>query len=410
MDKIIYKGILVGTRSYNNISLDILRSCIKKYSITNNFDKFIWCVIEFDLFLKKEMNKAIINNLLNKLLEIIIEHINIENIPLLIKYNDLSKKWLIDITNKNPLLLLGKYICESKKNNIIFVLNYIFSHIVSKNNSCIIKDCIDVSEIKIEKDYTLGDYWIYYTEKDTQELIQYMDYFIYLLDKSNLKCFYWLFKINELSKLKIKASRRFKRYKPIYAVWEHLYKRCEIENNNIELKNKLNNLLDILLEYYIKRNENNSIIMYACLLFMDKFNYNLEKYDKIDDSFVFSDSDIKTIYNRNLDNQIIDIDYYCMDKTVKEGKNIIHIHLIGSQKNEFIYDITNLPIDYQKLYNIIITKKVNNIPSKNKRKKKIENIIELQEDKINNDSLKSEPKINNKSQEIKDYMENNNTL
>ena len=260
------------------------------------------------------MNKAIINNLLNKLLEIIIEHINIENIPLLIKYNDLSKKWLIDITNKNPLILLGKYICESKKNNIIFVLNYIFSHIVSKNNSCIIKDCIDVSEIKIEKDYTLGDYWIYYTEKDTQELIQYMDYFIYLLDKSNLKCFYWLFKINELSKLKIKAGRRFKRYKPIYAVWEHLYKRCEIENNNIELKNKLNNLLDILLEYYIKRNENNSIIIYACLLFMDKFNYNLEKYDKLDDSFVFSGTDIKTIYNRNLDNQIIDIDYYCIDK------------------------------------------------------------------------------------------------
>ena len=67
-----------------------------------------------------------------------------------------------------------------------------------------------------------------------------MDYFIYYLDKNNDNCIYWLYKIYELNIKKIKCGRRYKRYKPLYIVWEHFKTRLEIEEINPLFKDTIN--------------------------------------------------------------------------------------------------------------------------------------------------------------------------
>merc|ERR1712032_800673 len=96
-NNMLFKGILVGSRSYNNISLDLLRSSIIRYIIYGNCDKAIWCAIEFYLFKNIECI-PVITNLINKISCLLVEHKGISHIDLLYSVmTDLETKLSSDV-------------------------------------------------------------------------------------------------------------------------------------------------------------------------------------------------------------------------------------------------------------------------------------------------------------------------
>ena len=364
LNKMIFNGILVGSRSYNGLSLDLLRSALKKYTINSNQKKAIWCTIEFDLF-KLIGAKAIISNLKNMIILLLIENIGINNLNLIDKITDDIKK--ISITDlsddsKQTLINIINELCLSSKNHEVHILENIFKVLFIKKpnlDNPIVNDFLtNISLVPEIKNYHIGDYFISKQENDPIELVEFTDYFIFYLDKNSDNSFFWLYKIYNLQLNKVKCGRRYKRYKPLYVIWEHLKERAIIE----ECSDIVKSVLDKLLKIFLEKTENISLLVLAVLLFLREGDLHEigSEYKNI------CKDNVDNYYQTNIDFNMIEFDNFCVDKNVKEARKL-NIP-ISDNTEDFSLDLTNINKKYIDIYHLLKTKPI----KKKKKKKKID--------------------------------------
>ena len=124
LSKIIY-ATCFGSISFNGYKLDILKSGVQKYLRRREFNKMIWCVGEIYLFqvyakndIEKKSAKAIITNLINRLVIMLDEEIlftECENYLLVRRYIEDFEKVAIELATNNDKL---KDIKDEIKKNI----------------------------------------------------------------------------------------------------------------------------------------------------------------------------------------------------------------------------------------------------------------------------------------------------
>lgn len=405
-----YKGILVGSRSFNNLSLDILRSGLKNYILKDDYRKAKWCCIELDLF--SYINaEPVRTNMINRLSYVYCESIGLSDINLLFFINNLETEWdkMRQINNplcKCKLISIVRSLCESPKNNDVLAIIKVFKQITHSSDNIQNIDYLQFKD-KVSKkptinNYTIGDYWLQKQAEDSLLLVEYMDYFIYFIDKNSDNCIYWLYKIYNLTKNKKekeKAGKRFKRYKPIYAVWEHLLLRAETEYT--DSNTPMVKIINILLSWFLDKNEQISILVLGCLLFIRKYDYIEKQYQLV------NETDTMESYWYNIDNKIA-IDGFCIDNTIKEGKKLLIDIINPDIKYSYSEHITDQT--YKNLYEIIInTEPIKTIYKKSQRKKKVV-IQELEEDLLPGSSKDEINISSSQTQEIINFMKSKENL
>lgn len=396
----VFKGMLVGSRSYHNLTLDVLRNCIKYYILKNNNEKAIWSVLEMDNFYHLGNAECIRSAMMSRLFEIYINNYAINNPNFIFIFNDFEKKWQDNrLTNynysKQILITLVDNMASLEKDYTINIIKYIYSYLASKKVSSIkseeFQEFYSNTKLEIAHDeYQLGDYWFNHDEKDPNILISYMDNFIYNFDNNSENIFYWLYMIYELSKQKIRGKRRYKRWKPIYAIWEHLEKRVSAENMENPM---LIESFQILLSYYLK-NDNIDILVYACFIIFKQvdISQNIEYPEYI------TLNKLDKYQNWHLNNNI-EVDDFCLDKSIKEGRKYFNNYDFKRKIDIFS---SNIFPNLNPIFNYLQT---STVKQKTRKKKKIDDTPELIEDDYPGINTPKDMNYNsNQSENIKKFM------
>ena len=377
-----FKGIS-NSKSYYGLSIDYIKTNLISSLLKGDLDKSIWYTIELDIFYYLNNAINIRNLMINIIKNFCINYIGLKNPLILFDINNLINEWeknKIDNYKESQknLITLIKLIVKQKKDNSILLLNNIINNL-KKNINLIEKDNIVYNkfiedptnkfiEDQANNNYVLGDLWLLRTEKDPDILVRYMDNFIYYFDKNDDNIFFWLFKILDLTKKKIKSERRYKRWKPIYAIWEHLIYRSKIEYTE---KSNMYKLINILLEFYLK-NDNISYILMSCLLLLKQPNLD-NIYNSLETTSL---EETEEFYNKHY------------EKLIQNDNSIIHCN------NEY------LSASLLDLQNILkINKKI-------KKKRIIVETQELMEDKIPGNILNIKENKSKQYEYIKEFMKN----
>lgn len=289
---------------YNSISfcgykIDILKSAVQKYLRRREFDKMIWCVGEIYLFKvlaksdkEKKVAKAIISNLLNRLIIMLDEEIMFIECEKYVLIRNLMEEF--ENSNRSKFSILYK---------ICFIM--VNAKIIRRNS-----DIRTYWSSKIDKNKKTDEY---YFEKFKEKFVE-----------NNCECFKWMFNIYYNNKKGNKL--RFRRKDNIYMVWEYLLNLDKIKNNDI-LKKCLNYKLK---EFFIKDRHERPMFITSAIdiaMYIKTNNFNNTK---------LTENEINKLNNINIIGKVfgnwdkLKIDDYAIDMHTSDGRKN------GKNKIDFI--------------------------------------------------------------------------
>ena len=222
-----------SSRSFNGYKLDILKSAVQKYLRRREFHKMVWCVGEIYLFqvyaksdAEKRATKGIISNLINRLIIMLDEEMlfaECEKYVLVRRYmEDFEKS---DRGNFECLFKICDVMCGAR---MIRRNSDIRGYWSSRNKA-----------LKIDNGDSTDEY---YFEKFKEKF-----------EENDSKCFIWMFKI--FYRGAEGEVVRYRRKENIYMIWEYLFNRENIKNNEV-----LRCCLEYRLKEFYKKNRKERFI------------------------------------------------------------------------------------------------------------------------------------------------------
>ena len=224
--------------SFNGYKLDILKSAVQKYLRRREFDKMIWCVAEIYLFqvyaktdAEKRATKGIISNLLNRLIIMLDEEM------LFVE----CEKYLV----------VRRYIEEFEKSNR-GNFDYLYKICDVMCGARMIRRNSDIrgywspgkKNVKVDNGYESDDYcFVKFKEK---------------FETDDPECFLWMLKI--FNKGEEGDIVRYRRKENIYMIWEYLFDRKNIKNNEV-----LRKCLEYRFEEFKKKRSERFIFLSASI-------------------------------------------------------------------------------------------------------------------------------------------------
>ena len=216
-----------SSRSFNGYKLDILKSAVQKYLRRREFHKMVWCVGEIYLFqvyaksdAEKRATKGIISNLINRLIIMLDEEMLFAECE---KY-----------------VLVRRYMEDFEKSD-------------RRNFECLFKICdVMCGARMIRRNSDIRGYWSSRNKTlkidngdSTDEY--YFEKFKEKFEENDSECFIWMFKIfYRGAEGEVVRSRRKEN---IYMIWEYLFSRENIKNNEV-----LRRCLEYRLKEFYKKN------------------------------------------------------------------------------------------------------------------------------------------------------------
>ncbi len=219
--------------SFNGYKLDILKSAVQKYLRRREFHKMVWCVGEIYLFqvyaksdVEKRATKGIISNLINRLIIMLDEEMLFAECE---KY-----------------LLVRRYMEDFEKSD-------------RGNFECLFKICdIMCGARMIRRNSDIRGYWsprnkaLKIDDGDSTDEY-YFEKFKEKFEENDSECFIWMFKI--FYRGAEGEVVRYRRKENIYMIWEYLFSRENIKNNEV-----LRRCLEYRLKEFYKKNRGERFI------------------------------------------------------------------------------------------------------------------------------------------------------
>ena len=302
--------------SFNGYKLDILKSAVQKYLRRREFDKMVWCVAEIYLFqvfaktdVEKRATKGIISNLLNRLIIMLDEEMLFAE----------CEKYLI----------VRRYIEEFEKSGR-GNFDYLYKICDVMCGARMIRRNSDIrgywspgkKNVKVDNGNGSDDYYfIKFKEK---------------FENNDPECFLWMLKI--FYKGEDGDIVRYRRKENIYMIWEYLFDRKNIKNNEV-----LRKVLEYKLKEFYKKNRGERFIFLSSAIDIAMYKGKNEKKDWFDCSKKkkFNIEDLVKEHgakfnNRNLIQEVytkwkkMEIDDYAIDMHTSAGRKM------GKNKVDFI--------------------------------------------------------------------------
>ena len=302
--------------SFNGYKLDILKSAVQKYLRRREFHKMVWCVGEIYLFqvyaksdVEKRATKGIISNLLNRLIIMLDEEMLFAECE---KY-----------------LLVRRYMEDFEKSN-------------RGDFECLFKICdIMCGARMIRRNSDIRSFWS--SKKRMMKVDNgdgsdeyYFGKFKEKFEANDSECFLWLFKI--FYKGEEGDVVRYRRKENIYMIWEYLFSRENIKNDEV-----LQKVLEYKLKEFYKKNRSERFIFLSSCVDIamykgkkgkkdwfdcsKKKKFNIEEMVKVQDE-KFGDVDIIESVFKNWGK--MEIDDYAIDMHTSAGRKM------GKNKVDFI--------------------------------------------------------------------------
>ena len=222
-----------SSRSFNGYKLDILKSAVQKYLRRREFHKMVWCVGEIYLFqvysesdTEKRATKGIISNLINRLIIMLDEEMLFAECE---KY-----------------LLVRKYMEDFEKSD-------------RGNFECLFKICdVMCGARMIRRNSDIRGYWsprnkaLKIDDGDSTDEY-YFEKFKEKFEENDSECFIWMFKI--FYRGAEGEVVRYRRKENIYMIWEYLFGRENIKENEV-----LRRCLEYRLKEFYKKNRGERFI------------------------------------------------------------------------------------------------------------------------------------------------------
>jgi len=379
--------------SFNGYKLDILKSAVQKYLRRREFDKMIWCVAEIYLFqvfakteTEKRATKGIISNLLNRLIIMLDEEMLFAECE---KY-----------------LLIRSYMEDFEKG-------------CRGDFVCLYKICdIMCGARMIRRNSDIRSYW---SPGKKNVMVDNGDgsdeyYFAKFKDKfeaNDPECFLWMLKI--FYKREDGNIVRYRRKENIYMIWEYLFDRKNIKNNDV-----LRKVLEYKLKEFYKKNRSERFIFLSASIDIamhkgkeqkgnwfdcsKKKKFNIEEMKKANDDKYNSVEIINKVFKNW---KKMEIDDYAIDMHTSAGRKM------GKNKVDFIAsgavivneDIEYFEKDWRNCYNN--AKRASFAAAVALRKKKEEAKLEKEKKKVEKAKNKKmkEKKVEVKEKKVKTERE-----
>ena len=301
--------------SFNGYKLDILKSAVQKYLRRREFDKMVWCVAEIYLFqvyaktdVEKRATKGIISNLLNRLIIMLDEEM------LFVE----CEKYLV----------VRRYMEEFEKSN-------------RENFDYLYKICdVMCGARMIRRNSDIRGYWSPGKKNVKVDNGDGSDdyYFVKFKEKfeaDDPECFLWMLKI--FNKGEEGDIVRYRRKENIYMIWEYLFDRKNIKNNEV-----LRKCLEYRFEEFKKKRHERFIFLSASIdIAMHRGReqkedwFDCKKKKKFDVEDLVKEHSTK-FANRELIREVylewkkMEIDDYAIDMHTSAGRKM------GKNKIDFI--------------------------------------------------------------------------
>ena len=244
-----------SSRSFNGYKLDILKSAVQKYLRRREFHKMVWCVGEIYLFqvyaksdTEKRATKGIISNLINRLIIMLDEEMLFAECE---KY-----------------LLVRKYMEDFEKSD-------------RGNFECLFKICdVMCGARMIRRNSDIRGYWsprnkaLKIDNGDSTDEY-YFEKFKEKFEENDSECFIWMFKI--FYRGAEGEVVRYRRKENIYMIWEYLFGRENIKENEV-----LRRCLEYRLKEFYKKNRGERFIFLTAAIDIAMYKGNNVKKDWFD--------------------------------------------------------------------------------------------------------------------------------
>ena len=244
-----------SSRSFNGYKLDILKSAVQKYLRRREFHKMVWCVGEIYLFqvyaksdTEKRATKGIISNLINRLIIMLDEEMLFAECE---KY-----------------LLVRKYMEDFEKSD-------------RGNFECLFKICdVMCGARMIRRNSDIRGYWsprnkaLKIDDGDSTDEY-YFKKFKEKFEENDSECFIWMFKI--FYRGAEGEVVRYRRKENIYMIWEYLFGRENIKENEV-----LRRCLEYRLKEFYKKNRGERFIFLTAAIDIAMYKGNNVKKDWFD--------------------------------------------------------------------------------------------------------------------------------
>ncbi len=305
-----------SSRSFNGYKLDILKSAVQKYLRRREFHKMVWCVGEIYLFqvytesdTEKRATKGIISNLINRLIIMLDEEMLFAECE---KY-----------------LLVRRYMEDFEKSD-------------RGNFECLFKICdIMCGARMIRRNSDIRGYWsprnkaLKIDDGDSTDEY-YFEKFKEKFEENDSECFIWMFKI--FYRGAEGEVVRYRRKENIYMIWEYLFSRENIKNNEV-----LRRCLEYRLKEFYKKNRGERFIFLTAAIDIAMYKgknikkdwFDCSKKVKFDINNLVKEEDekfadvniIKSVYEKW---GKMEIDDYAIDMHTSAGRKM------GKNKVDFI--------------------------------------------------------------------------
>ena len=224
--------------SFNGYKLDILKSAVQKYLRRREFDKMVWCVAEIYLFqvyaktdAEKRATKGIISNLLNRLIIMLDEEmlfVECEKYLVVRRYMEEFEK--SGRGNFDYLYKICDVMCGAR--------------MIRRNSDIRGYWSPGKKNVKVDNGYESDDYcFVKFKEK---------------FETDDPECFLWMLKI--FNKGEEGDIVRYRRKENIYMIWEYLFDRKNIKNNEV-----LRKCLEYRFEEFKKKRSERFIFLSASI-------------------------------------------------------------------------------------------------------------------------------------------------
>jgi hypothetical protein len=302
--------------SFNGYKLDILKSAVQKYLRRREFDKMVWCVAEIYLFqvyaktdVEKRATKGIISNLLNRLIIMLDEEmlfVECEKYLVVRRYMEEFEK--SGRGNFDYLYKICDVMCGAR--------------MIRRNSDIRGYWSPGKKNVKVDNGYESDDYcFVKFKEK---------------FEADDPECFLWMLKI--FYKGEEGNIVRYRRKENIYMIWEYLFDRKNIKNNEV-----LRKCLEYRFEEFKKKNRSERFIFLSAAIDIAMYRGREQKEDWFDckKKKKFNIEDLvrehgTKFVNRELIREVylewkkMEIDDYAIDMHTSAGRKM------GKNKIDFI--------------------------------------------------------------------------
>ena len=357
LGKMEYHGILSGSISYHGKSPELLRKCLDLSILRCDVETSRWCVLELDRF-KLVKGEPLRTNLVNRLVYCIPRYVGNSIPTLIIQVNKLVEQWdqvrkLSGSMDRQLLLQVLQLLLDAPRQTVITEYAKVYHEILSypdlMGHPVYTESCPDYDTFP----ETAHGCWEYAQESDPPELICLMDGLVYQFQAKSKSVYYWLLQIVELGNQKIRASQRYRRYRPEYAVWEYLF--------TLDLPEISTQVLSILFSWYRSR--------------LDPSLYLIQAIDLLLSGNINGDTDTK------LSSKITDLSPSISESDLYETKALTTTLDVREYINTHRdYRPTNASV-YQEILDLLLAKQTakRSGSRKSTRKKKAPNFVETEE-------------------------------